>query len=447
MEKVKWDIVGISEVRREGEKMERKTNGNYFYYFGETRGHRGTGFFIKNSITNKVIAVKGITERISLVKLEIEKEANLCIIQVYAPTMEADERDVEEFYRILDETIQKEKEHHNIIMGDWNAKIGKGVGMDGVYGPYGIGENNENGERLIEFAASHNLKIANTFFNKKEKRKWTWMSPDSKTKNETDHLLINDTRIVQNVVCLRNFSFPSDHRIVRCTLKFPKRIRYKNYLKNSSQSEIKNIVPEHKKREANKYVEEQTSKFNERTDKLEVEKFYDEIEQVILEARKRYGKKGKTIKTDDKITEKTKSMIKERNRMMYKSHKTIRERIKLTELNKLIKREIKEDIRKFEEKRVKEIIEENNSTRRTRRELSEGKNLILELGNKINRKEIVEVATEFYKELYKKGINEIKNTKYSAINEEEVPPILKSEVEKAINELKSGKGSGSRQNR
>jgi len=69
-------------------------------------------------------------------------------------------------------------------MGNWNAKVGKGVGMDGVYGPYGIGEKNENGERLIEFAASRNLKIANTFFKKKEKRKWTWtwMSPDSKTK-------------------------------------------------------------------------------------------------------------------------------------------------------------------------------------------------------------------------------------------------------------------------
>ena len=81
-------------------------------------------------------------------------------------------------------------------MGDWNAKVGQGVGMEGVMGSYGIGEQNENGERLIEFAACHNLKKANTFFNKKEKLKWTSMSPDWKTKNEIDHLLINGLRIV-----------------------------------------------------------------------------------------------------------------------------------------------------------------------------------------------------------------------------------------------------------
>jgi len=83
----------------------------------------------------------------------------------------------------------------------------------------GMAERNENEDKLIEFASRNDLKIANTFFLKKHKLKWTWISPDSKTKNEIDHFLINDNRVINNIVCMPSFKFPSDHRLVRATLK------------------------------------------------------------------------------------------------------------------------------------------------------------------------------------------------------------------------------------
>ena len=198
-------------------------------------------------------------------------------------------------------------------MGDWNAKVGKGETMNGVMGPYGIGERNENGEKLIEFAGSNDLKIANTLFDKKEKFKWTWMSPDSRTKNEIDHFLIIDSRIVQNIVCLSNFNFSQDHGIVRCSLKIMDRIKYKNYRRSSAKATIKSIIPEQSMRKANEFVKEQIS-INTGENKVGVQSYYNKIEQAIRATLEKFGKEGINIKTDDKITEKTKNLIHERKK-------------------------------------------------------------------------------------------------------------------------------------
>ena len=69
---------------------------------------------------------------------------------------------------------------YKIITGDFNAKIGtkaKEKDFKSV-GAYGIGERNERGDRLIEFAEEHNLIMANRLFQKPNNRYWTWESPD-----------------------------------------------------------------------------------------------------------------------------------------------------------------------------------------------------------------------------------------------------------------------------
>jgi len=74
LKEVKWDIVGLSEIRREGERIYKKKNGNYFYFFGETVGQKGVGFYIKDRVWNRVIEVKGVSERICIMKLIIDKK-------------------------------------------------------------------------------------------------------------------------------------------------------------------------------------------------------------------------------------------------------------------------------------------------------------------------------------------------------------------------------------
>jgi len=70
-------------MKKEGEKLMQRKNGNYFYYFGETKRYRGTGlFYIRSSIMRKVLVVKGIFKRISVLKIEIKEDVNMTMIQV-----------------------------------------------------------------------------------------------------------------------------------------------------------------------------------------------------------------------------------------------------------------------------------------------------------------------------------------------------------------------------
>ena len=77
------------------------------------------------------------------------------IVQVYAPTQDYSEEDIEAFYEDISKVIQDNRQSkYNIIMGDFNAKIGtkKPDEMFPCMGQFGICSKNERGNRLIEFA-------------------------------------------------------------------------------------------------------------------------------------------------------------------------------------------------------------------------------------------------------------------------------------------------------
>ncbi len=112
------------------------------------------------------------------------------------------------------------KKYYNGLL--MHAKVGKKKGGSRNVGQFGLWIRNDRGDDLVEFAKINNLKIASFFLNQKMKRKWTWISPNMKTKNEIDHILINDLSIIKNVVTLLHFGFPSDQRITRAKYKSEK---------------------------------------------------------------------------------------------------------------------------------------------------------------------------------------------------------------------------------
>ncbi len=81
------------------------------------------GFYVKKGIRNKIEKYRGILGRIGVMKVKIDNKIKMTIIQVYAPTAEAEEAEIEKFYPDLESTITEEKEYYNIIMGDFNAKV------------------------------------------------------------------------------------------------------------------------------------------------------------------------------------------------------------------------------------------------------------------------------------------------------------------------------------
>src|SRR5574337_121609 len=105
------------------------------------------------------------------------KPFNFTVIQVYAPTSNAEEAEVEWFYEDLQDLLELTSPKDVLfIIGDWNAKVGSQE-TPGVMGKFGLGIRNEAGERLIEFCQENALVVANTLFQQHKRRLYTWTLP------------------------------------------------------------------------------------------------------------------------------------------------------------------------------------------------------------------------------------------------------------------------------
>ena len=109
--------------------------------------------------------------------------------QAYAPTSNAEEAEVEQFYEDLQDLLELTfKKDVLFIIGDWNAKVGSQE-IPGVTGNFGLGVQNEAGQRLTEFCQENTLVIANTLFQQHNRRLYTWTSADGQHRYQIDYIL------------------------------------------------------------------------------------------------------------------------------------------------------------------------------------------------------------------------------------------------------------------
>ena len=98
------------------------------------------------------------------------KPFNITVIQVYAPTSNTEEAEVERFYEDLQDLLELiPKKNVLFIIGHWNEKVGSQKTPE-VTGKFGLGIWNEAGQRLIEFCQENALVIANTLFQQHKRR-------------------------------------------------------------------------------------------------------------------------------------------------------------------------------------------------------------------------------------------------------------------------------------
>ena len=91
------------------------------------------------------------------------KPFNITVIQAYAPTSNAEEAEVEWFYEDLQDLLELTPQKDVLfITGDWNAKVGSQI--PGINGKFGLGVQNEAGQRLVKFCQENTLVIAKTIF-------------------------------------------------------------------------------------------------------------------------------------------------------------------------------------------------------------------------------------------------------------------------------------------
>ena len=117
------------------------------------------------------------------------KPFNITVIQAYAPISNAEEAEVEQSYEDLQDLLELTTPKDVLfIIGNQNAKVGNQE-TPGVTDKFGLGIQNEAGQRLVEFCQENTQVIANTLFQQHKRRLYTWTSPDGQHRNQIDYIL------------------------------------------------------------------------------------------------------------------------------------------------------------------------------------------------------------------------------------------------------------------
>ena len=440
LKQVKWNIIGLAETRRHGECITKLVSGNVLYTIGQdNKSQAGVGFLVHKDIAKNVIEFKGGSERTAMIIVKLNSKYSVKIIQVYAPTSAYSDEVVEGMYEEINELMDKVSTQYTIVMGDFNAKIGmRKQGENSIVGPYGIGERNERGDRLVEFAASRKLYIGNSKYKKRDSRKWTWKSPDGSVKNEIDFIMTNKEDTIEDLTVLNRVNTGSDHRLVRARFNFRTDVERAKLVKTqTSKIDYKVLNAQQNLFQLelhNKFKELQVSEDN-------IESYNQNIIAIVNDAAKAIAGCKKTMKTD-KISQSTKDMLRKRREM--KQDTTQYSKIEYTELCKTVRKQMREEIRKYNVQLVQNALKENRGLKTAKLKTKQGKSLMVAIRNKdgsitTDRDKIVERCAEFYRELYSSTTN---RPTIQTPAEDSVPEVLCAEVQHAVKQMKNNKAPG-----
>ena len=150
MARVNIDILGISKLKWTG-RGEFNSDDHYIYYCGQESLRRNVvAITVNKRVQNAVLGCNLWNDRMISVHFQ-GNSFNIRVIQVYAPTSNTEEAEVERFYEdlqdLLEWTPKKDIWNWNSKIGNWNAKVGSQE-TPGVTGKFGLGVQNEAGQRL-----------------------------------------------------------------------------------------------------------------------------------------------------------------------------------------------------------------------------------------------------------------------------------------------------------
>ncbi|KAI8430992.1 hypothetical protein MSG28_001085 [Choristoneura fumiferana] len=443
LEDIKWDILGISEMRRLGEKIEERTD-YLLFHKGEIAGQRGVGFIIKKSMKQYIQEIIGISDRIAILNIEIPGYKKLwTIVQIYAPTEQATKTEIELFYKELSQTITRFLNNHLILMGDFNAQVGaKQCKEEYVLGNFGQGKRSPHGELLVEFLLQHNLTLLNSLYIKNQKNKWTWISPDGNTKNEIDYMTTNFPKAFTDTAVVTKFNFNTNHRMVRSNIRIEPLKKSRKYFTSHTTGHYSKEILAKIKQSLIESTDELT------TSNIDTHTKYGKIEKLLTQEKDVISRRNKY-----KLSDKTLQLIELRKLLISKHPK--KDHIKsITKLSKEIKENIRNDRKIKRVQTLEKHIVKTGGVKKALKELKEShKEWIPKLkkmeSTSFNRKNIQEIATKFYKNLYANSDNKQKNNTKTRLDvnreHKEVPmepKILPKEVEKAIYSQKMEKAPG-----
>ncbi|KAJ8704650.1 hypothetical protein PYW07_011838 [Mythimna separata] len=425
-------------MRRLGEEIEERSS-YIMYHKGEVAGQRGVGFLIKIKLKKQIIGFEGISDRIALLHLNLPKQPKKwTVIQVYSPTEQATSTEILDFYDKLRVVMENHSENNIVLMGDFNAQVGARVaGEEHIIGKYGRGKRSKNGEKLVELLLEQNLTLLNSMYRKKTKSKWTWISPDGKTRNEIDYIITNKARSFSDTGVIQNLNFNTNHRMVRSCLNE----------RSTKKPRPKSILINHLKT-TNDSTDTTEDLMKAVTSDIDLNKKYTKIENKLKNQTKLITDKSK----ENYLSEKTLKLIEDRKNLIIKKDKKDSQK-EISNLSKQIRENMRKDRINRRNKTLENHINKTGGIRKALKELREkGKEWIPKMKVKelttTSRINIKNIATDYYRSLYQKPCPDEPKTHSPNIENhriqdaEDIPEILQSEIEKAINSQKMEKAPG-----
>jgi exonuclease III len=161
----KLDLVGVQEVRWDKEGTVRAGEYSFFYGKGQENHQLGTGFFVHQRIVSAIKRVELVSDRILYIVLR-GRWCNIILLNAHAPTEDRGDDSKDSFYEELEGRFDHfPKYHMKILLGDFNAKVGREDTFKPTTGNESLHQDsNDNGVRVVNFAASKNLVVRNTMF-------------------------------------------------------------------------------------------------------------------------------------------------------------------------------------------------------------------------------------------------------------------------------------------
>jgi len=169
MQKNEVFVLSVSEVWWKGQGEIR--SGDYaVYYSGGEWAERSVAIVVHKSIVRSVVKKIVCNDRIIALNLKVEL-VSILIMQVYMPTSEYEDDEVEKLYDTTEEILEEDGkgDTNNIILGDWNSVVGD-ESYRNIVGSHGLGTWNHRSQMLIDFCERNGLIFTNTWFKKPKRR-------------------------------------------------------------------------------------------------------------------------------------------------------------------------------------------------------------------------------------------------------------------------------------
>ena len=427
-DKMQINILCINETRRKEEVQANWHTGHQVFlssYNDNKVG--GVGFIVDPHWKNKIISCKMAPRHASLV-IRIHKKSTLKVISCYSPTSTASDDEIEVFYQHLEEHLYP-KNTFTVIAGDLNAKVGQKVNNEKYIGQHGSSSRNERGDRLATFAETNRLYVMNTFFKKRQGRRWTWISPNNEVKNEIDYFISNNRRIFQDVssIGLSSFDILSDHRLILAKINI--NIKKETKIKQTTAQRFSQVQLDEK------LFSKKCSETNWSITSDSIDDDYEEFTTKLNNIKKECTTPNQENKRT-RLKPDTLSLLKKRRELKIDD-------LEYKIVAKELRRRMKEDYANHRSERLARAAETKRSLKKVERKVNLKTpiptNFIDEQGNTLsNRNQMEDHVKDFYNSLFKSQ----KSIHPPNINKVQVPNFLKDEVTNAIKLTKAEKSPG-----